>query len=132
MSEAPTVDLPVNAEPKLPPTPPVPSALVRAAYLVSRRSITDWLTRRYGRCYALRVPVFGNAVIISDPALTKQVFTTSPDVLYNIQPNLSRLLGPGSVFALDGAAHRDLLDSFGGHVGEAMSCAQAWRRACSR
>lgn len=106
MSEAPTVDLPVNAEPKLPPTPPVPSALVRAAYLVSRRSITDWLTRRYGRCYTLRVPVFGNAVIISDPALTKQVFTTSPDVLYNIQPNLSRLLGPGSVFALDGAAHR--------------------------
>ena len=50
--------------------------------------------------------MFGNAVIISDPALTKQVFTTSPEVLYNIQPNLSRLLGPGSVFALDGAAHR--------------------------
>ena len=27
-------------------------------------------------------------------------------VLYNIQPNLSRLLGRGSVFALDGADHR--------------------------
>ena len=49
---------------------------------------------------------FGNTVIVSDPALTKQIFTTSPDILYNIQPNLSRLLGPGSVFALDGAEHR--------------------------
>jgi cytochrome P450 len=38
--------------------------------------------------------------------LTKQIFTTSPDILYNIQPNLSRLLGPGSLFALDGADHR--------------------------
>jgi len=29
---------------------------------------------------------------------------------------------------VDAGAHRDLLDSFGGHVGEAVSCATAWRR----
>ncbi len=28
---------------------------------------------------------------------------------------------------VDPAAHRDLLDSAGGHVGEALACAQAWR-----
>ena len=50
--------------------------------------------------------MFGDTVVISDPALTKQMFTTSPDVLHNIQPNLSRILGSGSVFALDGAEHR--------------------------
>src|SRR5688572_6372351 len=28
---------------------------------------------------------------------------------------------------VDASAHRDLLDAFGGHVGEAESCAKAWR-----
>ncbi|MGB3389679.1 MAG: DNA repair protein RecN [Pseudaminobacter sp.] len=28
---------------------------------------------------------------------------------------------------VDAAAHRELLDSFGGHIGEARACAQAWR-----
>ena len=106
MSEAPTVDVLVRREPKLPPRPTTPSALLKLAFLTARRPIVDRLTRRYGRVFTVDVPVFGPTVVVSDPALTKQIFTTSPDVLYNIQPNLSRLLGPGSVFGLDGTAHR--------------------------
>ena len=45
-------------------------------------------------------------VVVTDPALAKQVFTASTDDLGNIQPNLSRVFGPGSVFALEGADHR--------------------------
>ena len=45
-------------------------------------------------------------VVVANPQLAKQIFTTSPDVLGNIRPNLSRLLGSGSVFALDGEEHR--------------------------
>lgn len=80
--------------------------LVAAGFLAGKRRIVQRLTRDYGRCVNVRIPVFGDSILISDPALAKQVFTTSPDVLYNIQPNLSRLLGRGSVFALDGADHR--------------------------
>ncbi len=106
MSQAPTVDLPVGSTAKLPPVSRVPNALTKTAFVLSRRRTIEALTRKYGRCFTFTVPVFGDIVVVSDPALTKQVFTTSPDILYNIQPNLSRLLGPGSVFALDGADHR--------------------------
>jgi cytochrome P450 len=65
-----------------------------------------WLAPKYGGAFTLRIPVFGNVVIVSDPAIAKQVFTTSTDDLGNLQPNLSRVFGPGSVFALEGAEHR--------------------------
>ena len=104
MTEAPTVDVPAAAGANLPPQ--VSNAVIRMAFLVARRQATARLTRRHGRVFALPIPVFGDTVVVSDPALTKQIFTTSPDVLYNIQPNLSRLLGQGSVFALDGREHR--------------------------
>jgi cytochrome P450 family 138 len=45
-------------------------------------------------------------VIVADPQLAKQLFTASTDDVGNVQPNLSRVLGNGSVFALDGADHR--------------------------
>ena len=106
MTEAPAVERSVSGGPKLPPASPLPRALGAAAFVVSRRRTVMWLNRTLGRSVTVRIPVFGNAVVVFDPELAKQVFTTSPEVLHNIQPNLSRLLGPGSVFALDGADHR--------------------------
>ena len=101
-----TVDAPVAGPAKLPPSPRLPKPLGALAFVANRRRTVGWLTRHCGRVVTVRVPVFGDSVLVSDPALAKQVFTTSPEVLYNIQPNLSRLLGKGSVFALDGADHR--------------------------
>lgn len=101
-----TVDAPVAGPAKLPPSPRLPKPLGALAFVANRRRTVGWLTRHCGRAVTVRVPVFGDSVLVSDPALAKQVFTTSPEVLYNIQPNLSRLLGKGSVFALDGADHR--------------------------
>ncbi|HEX7323152.1 MAG TPA: cytochrome P450 [Mycobacterium sp.] len=91
---------------RLPPEPRIPKALMFVAFVFSRRRMTRWLTRRYGSAVTIDSPVFGRGVMVTDPELARQVFLTSPEELGNIQPNLSRILGPGSVFALDGAEHR--------------------------
>lgn len=106
MSETSTLDLPVARPADLPPSPRIPKVLQSLAFVAGRRRTVAWLTRTCGRAATVRIPVFGESVLISDPVLAKQVFTTSPAVLHNIQPNLSRLLGPGSVFGLEGAEHR--------------------------
>lgn len=106
MTSAPDVSLKVASTAVLPPLPRVPRALVGISFMTARRRTVGWLSRNYGKSVTMRLPVFGDTVMISDPALARQVFTTSPDVLHNIQPNLSRLLGAGSVFGLEGAAHR--------------------------
>ncbi|MDT5209361.1 MAG: cytochrome family [Mycobacterium sp.] len=62
--------------------------------------------KRFGPVFAINVPFFGRSVVVSDPALARQVFLASTDDLINVQPNLSRIFGPGSVFALDGKEHR--------------------------
>jgi cytochrome P450 len=64
------------------------------------------MARRYGDVFMLSVPVYGRIVVVAHPQLAKQIFTTSPEVLGNIRPNLSRIFGSGSVFALDGDEHR--------------------------
>ncbi len=91
---------------KLPPASPVPKALQGTAFWISRRWVVQQMARRYGDVFMLDVPVYGRIVVVANPKLAKQVFTSSPDVLGNIQPNLSRLLGSGSVFALEGDDHR--------------------------
>jgi cytochrome P450 len=75
-------------------------------FAMSRRMMMRRLSRRYGGAFTLKLPMFGNVVAVSDPQLAKQIFTTSPEELGNIQPNLSRLFGYGSVFALEGDDHR--------------------------
>jgi cytochrome P450 family 138 len=73
---------------------------------MSRRWMIRRLAHRYGSVFMLAVPIFGRVVVVADPQLAKQIFTTSPEDLGNIQPNLSRILGSGSVFALDRDDHR--------------------------
>nr|WP_276859117.1 cytochrome P450 [Mycobacterium pseudokansasii] len=84
----------------------MPKALQGTAFSISRRWTIQQLARRYGKAFTLSLPVYGPSVVVADSQLAKQVFTASPDVLGNIQPNLSRVLGHGSVFALDGEDHR--------------------------
>jgi cytochrome P450 len=91
---------------RLPPAVRIPKPALGASFTLSRRWTMQQLTPRYGNVFTFTLPVWGRTVAVADPQLAKQVFTTSPEELGNIQPNLSRLLGSGSVFALDGDDHR--------------------------
>lgn len=104
IDEASTADL--TRAVNLPPRPRLPKVLQSVAYAVSRKWTVTRLSRKYGEVFALDLPVFGKTVIVSDPQLVKQLFAANTDDVGNIQPNLSRILGSGSVFALDGADHR--------------------------
>lgn len=105
MSEAVTAPV-ASSTVKLPPATKLPKLLQGVGFAISRRWMIDRLVRRHGDVFALNLPIFGRVVVVADPQLAKQVFTTGPDELGNIQPNLSRLFGSGSVFALDGEDHR--------------------------
>jgi cytochrome P450 len=89
----------------LPPGPTAPRAVQGAyALTVARRGIRR-MRRRYGDAFTVNVPIFGRALVISDPAEIKQLFLAGSDVVDNLESNLGRVLGPGSLFALAGAAH---------------------------
>ncbi|WP_019732070.1 cytochrome P450 [Mycobacterium avium] len=90
----------------LPPAVRGPKLLQGIGFAVSRRTMMRRLSRRYGNVFTLRLPMWGPVVMVSDPQLAKQIFTTTPDELGNIQPNLSRLFGSGSMFGLEGDDHR--------------------------
>jgi cytochrome P450 len=91
---------------RLPPATRIPKVVCGLLFATSRRGMIKRVTRRYGNVFTLNVPIYGRVVVVGDLQLAKQVFTTSPDELGNIQPNLSRLFGSGSVFGLDGDDHR--------------------------
>ncbi|MCV7410137.1 cytochrome P450 [Mycobacterium florentinum] len=105
MSEVVTA-APPAATVSLPPAVRLPKLVQGLGFATSRRSMMRRLSRRYGNVFALKLPMWGRVVMVSDPQLAKQIFTTSPDELGNIQPNLSRLFGYGSVFGLEGDDHR--------------------------
>jgi cytochrome P450 len=90
-----------------PPAVPFPKAVQGVAFAGFRRWMMRTATKRYGPVFAINVPFFGRTVMMADPALVRQVFLASTDDLINVQPNLSRIFGPGSVFALDGMEHRN-------------------------
>lgn len=101
-----TVDVPAAPPINLPPGPNGSKLISGLLFTLSRRRVLRRLTDKYGAAFTVELPLFGPSVIVTDPELIRQVMLTDPEDLGNIQPNLSRILGEGSVFALDGAAHR--------------------------
>ncbi|WP_102145265.1 cytochrome P450 [Mycobacterium hubeiense] len=90
---------------RLPPGPKIPKALVGIAFLTARHRAVRAIGKRYDGTFTVNLPIFGEAVVISDRDLIKDLFTTSGDLLGRAT-NLGTVLGPGSTFSLDGDEHR--------------------------
>jgi cytochrome P450 len=90
----------------LPPGPRLPKPLQGLWFATARRSMATYMWKRYGDVFTANVPLFGRTVMVADPRLAKELWTAGYDDIGNNQPNLSRLIGPGSLFGLEGAQHR--------------------------
>ena len=90
---------------RLPPAARIPKIVQGLGFVAAREKAVGALARRYGTAFTLNLPIFGKTVVISDPVLIKDLFTTSSDLVGRAS-NLGTVLGPGSTFSLDGDAHR--------------------------
>jgi cytochrome P450 len=91
---------------RLPPGPRIPKIVLGLAFLTARHRAVAAVGRRYGSSFTVNLPIFGETVVISDPALIKDLFTTSGELVARAS-NLGTVLGPGSTFSLDGDEHRE-------------------------
>lgn len=90
---------------RLPPGPRWPKLVQGVAVLALRHSSIAALGRKYGPSFTLNLPVTGTTVVVSDPALVKDVFSTSRELIGRPTKNLGKeVLGEGSIFNLDGDA----------------------------
>lgn len=90
----------------LPDGPSLPRFVQGGIALVAPLWMMRRLRERYGSAFMLNVPIFGQALVISDPAEVKQLFMTSPEIADILDINLGLVLGPKSFFAISGDAHR--------------------------
>jgi cytochrome P450 len=87
---------------RLPPGPRIPKTVHGIALVIAQHGAVAALARRYGSPFTIKLPIFGQTVVISDPILVKDLFSTSRDLLGRPKNNLGEIFGPGSVFSLEG------------------------------
>ena len=66
---------------RLPPGPRIPKTVQGIAFLAATHGMFAALGRRYGSAFTVNLAIFGQAVVISDPILVKDVFSASSDLI---------------------------------------------------
>lgn len=91
----------------LPPGPRLPTAVQTAWFLADELGFLRRSAARFGPVFRTRIAWLGDLVIVSDPALVKQVFTGDAATLHAGEGNriLEPIVGPTSVLLLDEARH---------------------------
>ncbi len=86
---------------RLPPPVRLPKIVQGVALVAAMCEVIAGLGRRHGGAYTLNLPIWGQTVVVSDPALVKDLFSTSSD-LAERPTDLGEVFGPGSTFSLTG------------------------------
>ncbi|MCW2997473.1 MAG: cytochrome [Solirubrobacterales bacterium] len=90
----------------IPPGPRAPMAWQTAGMITRQRPYLERQRRRYGPLFSLSVSGFPRLVVVADPALAKQVFTTDPTVLHaGDRSPLRAVLGAHSLLGIDENRH---------------------------
>ncbi|MFE6923051.1 cytochrome P450 [Nocardia sp. NPDC057663] len=90
----------------LPPGPRWPAPVQAIAFSVFRPETVLAQAHRYGPSFSAKLPLFGQATVITEPPLIKQLFLSPPTEMETIDPSLDLMFGKGSTFGLRGDQHR--------------------------
>lgn len=90
-----------------PPVVRTPSIVQLLQFSLRPLEFFDACARRYGDVFTVRLPSFGDYVMLGSPALVKQVFTEDSETLHAGKANalLEPIVGANSVLLLDGKPH---------------------------
>ncbi len=91
---------------RLPPAPPIPKIAAGLGFIGARTKVVSALAKRYGSAFTINLPNFGESVVVSDPVVIKDLFTSGSELVGRAL-NLGVIFGPGSTFSLDGKEHRE-------------------------
>lgn len=92
---------------RLPPGPRTPALWQTLSWLLNTTQFLEQCAERYGPIFTVRIIGFGTAVMIADPAATREIFTAGPDVLQvTHSKHFLPLVGASSLFMLHGEPHR--------------------------
>jgi cytochrome P450 len=91
---------------RLPPGPKVPKIVQGVVFFTALQyRVVPGLSRHYRSEFTVNLPVLGKTVVVSDPTLVKDVFSTSFDLIERPTKILGQAFGPGSTFSLVGKEH---------------------------
>jgi cytochrome P450 len=86
---------------RLPPTVRLPKIVQGVALVAAMCEVIAAAGRRYGSTYTFNLPIWGPTVVVSDPALVKELFSTGSELVER-PTDLGEVFGPGSTFSLTG------------------------------
>jgi cytochrome P450 len=87
---------------RLPPGPRGPKTIQGLAFLTARQRVIAALSRRYGGAFTVNLLMFGRTVVVGNPLLVMDLFSSGIELLGRPKHTFGDIIGPGSTWGLDG------------------------------